>query len=491
MLITLKEISQRNPLSIVSDTDSYYAKLANHIYRQLKKEDIPMNVSRNSLREIVIKSVKYFEDVISQFGIWASFRNLHNSLYGKKLPFYDIHEDSYIDDEINIADIKYIVWSTIVETNENLILNPYAPGIADVAMLIYDAFDGEFENAPINDNVLDLLCEPTQYDDFMKVKVFLSWILQGCYLTATSDVIETVAEIASTYAFELNADLSFGSYIAMSHLAVTTKTGPLAFEPQKWLAALLEFHNLGSKAEKIRFIVGREIGVYSIEGYDESALTVKSVEGDCYDVELVSFNQEGLDEVVQSPTAMMQIARFGVTWQLNGVCASMNSMGAYEDEVKRWEAEEKRRKTTSDFYHKKSNEKKLLFFADYDEMQRWIGVPAWPSEQLDDLKKKKYLALFLDENDEPTIIYSNVEAINSPDNPFYDEQYATEHALELLFPDFSPSGELVSYLVNNGMLKDASINTNMGRNKEIVQENIDFLTRFLQRGGYCDLRESI
>ena len=47
--------------------------------------------------------------------------------------------------------------------------------------------------------------------------------------------------------------------------------------------------------------------------------------------------------------------------------------------------------------------------------------------------------------------------------------------------------EIVSYLVKHGLLKDASINTAKGRNKAIVQNNIDFLTRFLQRADYYEM----
>lgn len=131
----------------------------------------------------------------------------------------------------------------------------------------------------------------------------------------------------------------------------------------------------------------------------------------------------------------------------------------------------------------------LDYFAGYDAFQQWIGISTDSSSEFDDVKTAKHIMMFLDKGNEPTIIYKNVEVISSPDNPFYDEQYATEHALEMLFSDFSPSGELVSYLANNGMLKDASIKTNKGPNKEIVQENIDFLTRFLQREDYCDINE--
>lgn len=50
-----------------------------------------------------------------------------------------------------------------------------------------------------------------------------------------------------------------------------------------------------------------------------------------------------------------------------------------------------------------------------------------------------------------------------------------------------PLSEIVSYLVKHGLLKDAYINTEKGRNKAIVQNNIDFLTRFLQRADYYEM----
>ena len=489
MLITIKEIYEKNPLYVKAVSDSYYAKLANQIYRQLKKADMPMNIRRNSLREIAIKSVKYFEDVISQFGIWATFRNLHNSLYGKKLPFYDVDESEYIDDEINIEDVKYIVWSTIIETNDNIMLNPHAPAIEDMAMMIYSVLDDEFENAPINDELLDVMCEPSQYDDFMKVKFLLSWFLIDCYLTSKIDTLDYIQEVADEYVENTGRDERLCFYNAMSHCSVTYKTGPLALLPQQWMAALLDYHEMHSQADVLRTIEGVNVASFLLKERKESTIVVESVDSKIYEVELHSFAQEGLEKVVSRPVLIMQLAKYGATWLLNGFCIPIDEDQIHKEDVERWKKYTENKKITTRFYEEKARGKKMLFFAGYEVFQQWIGIPSQSSSDFDDVKKAKHIMLFLDEKNDPTIIYKNIEAIYSPDNPFYDEQYATKHALELLFPDFSPSGELVSYLANNGMLKDASIKTNKGRNKEIVQKNIDFLTRFLQRGDYFDISE--
>lgn len=488
MLITIKEFNGKNPLKVSADSDAYYVKLANRIYRQLKSgRDIPLSIYKNSLREIAIRTVKYFEDVISGIGIWASFRNAHNSLYGKKLPFYDVEEDTYIDDEINIEDIKYLIWSTVVETNENLILNPHSPGVEGVAELIYNIFDEEFEKAPINEEVLAVLCDASRYVDFMKIKPILSWLLCDCYLISTSDAVDSIAELARDYAENFCSDVQLAFYVAMSHCSITYKTGPLALLPQHWLALLLEYHKMGLMARNIKTIEGLDFGVFKNKKKNDTTIEVESTAGNHYTVEMDSFAQQSLEDTLSNPMLIMQLAKFGRTWQLNGSCISTKDEYLFEEERKRWEDSENRKKSIHDYYYKKANGKDLLFFETYDDFQKWMGVPATPSPELEDLKKRKHIAVYIDKDGEPTIIYSNVEAISSPDNPFYDEQIATEYALGMLAPDFSPSPEFVSYLVKHGLLKDASINTEKGRNNAIVQENIDFLTRFLQRADYYEM----
>lgn len=488
MHITIKEFNGKNPLNVSADSDAYYVKLANRIYRQLKSgRDIPLSVYKNSLREIAIRTVKYFEDVISGIGIWASFRNAHNSLYGKKLPFYDVDEDTYIDDEINIEDIKYLIWSTVVETNENLILNPHSPGVEGVAELIYNIFDEEFEKAPMNEEVLAVLCDASRYVDFMKIKPILSWLLCDCYLTSTADAVDSIAELARNYVENVGTDVSLAFYVAMSHYSITHKTGPLALLPQHWLALLLEYHKMGLMARNIKAIEGLSLGVFKNKKRNETTIEVESTDGTYYTVEIDSFAAQSVEDILSYPLLIMQLAKFGKTWQLNGSCIPVGDDGIFEEERKRWEDSEKRKKVIHDCYHKKANGKDLLFFETYDDFQKWMGVPATPSPELEDFKKRKHIAVYIDNDGEPTIIYSSVEAIASPDNPFYDEQIATECALGILSPDFGPSPEFVSYLVKHGLLKDAYINTEKGRNKAIVQNNIDFLTRFLQRADYYEM----
>lgn len=79
------------PYMAVDSVDIYYTGIANRIYDILKetKLDAIFNTP-HSMRTAVMSITGWFEDVISQNGIWQAFTNECEQMYGKKLPFYPL-----------------------------------------------------------------------------------------------------------------------------------------------------------------------------------------------------------------------------------------------------------------------------------------------------------------------------------------------------------------------------------------------------------------
>jgi len=62
-----------------------------------------------ALTELAAFLVCCFEDVISDLGLWRVFRDEHERMYGKRLPFYDLPDD-YFEEEINFEDVAFLIW---------------------------------------------------------------------------------------------------------------------------------------------------------------------------------------------------------------------------------------------------------------------------------------------------------------------------------------------------------------------------------------------
>ena len=78
--------------------------------------------------------------------------------------------------------------------------------------------------------------------------------------------------------------------------------------------------------------------------------------------------------------------------------------------------------------------------------------------------------------------------VKSPDNPYYDHKLSVKEALSPIVNENSFPGELVHFLIENGLLPDAALNSVHGprRGNALVQENMDFMARFFRQDSYSD-----
>ena len=77
-------------------------------------------------------------------------------------------------------------------------------------------------------------------------------------------------------------------------------------------------------------------------------------------------------------------------------------------------------------------------------------------------------------------ISRSIPAIKAPNNPWYDQQYAKENALDLIVEPMAIDYSATVYLVENGMLPDAAINSNEGyeHGRQLVQVNARYLADY-------------
>ena len=142
------------PYMAVDSVDIYYTGIANRIYDILKetKLDAIFNTP-HSMRTAVMSLTGWFEDVISQNGIWQAFTNECEQMYGKKLPFYPLG-DNYYPDEINQEDIQFLLWHNLqTVTRTQRIINPTSPVLMLAAEFIYHMLEDEYETAPENERL--------------------------------------------------------------------------------------------------------------------------------------------------------------------------------------------------------------------------------------------------------------------------------------------------------------------------------------------------
>ena len=141
--IVVRDIAHSHPDGMISSTDLYYANIGNLLLRKAFSVSSSKALRNSELRAIAVRIALYFEDIICDGGLWRSFVNKHQELYGKLLPFYDVEEE-YYHDEPHVEDIRLLIWDTMLSENPDDIVHPEEDVIIHLADAFYQVLEDEF-----------------------------------------------------------------------------------------------------------------------------------------------------------------------------------------------------------------------------------------------------------------------------------------------------------------------------------------------------------
>lgn len=164
-------------------SDSYYLSLCNKVKNRIADAPAlsitPLN-NEDDLNSLCCFLVSYLEDFISDAGIWSSFVNKHLELYKKPLPFYNL--DDYYTDDINLQDISFLIWYFIHCIQEGMFIKPTSLLIVETAEKVYNLFEEEFDNAPVNDSLKSFYQVEETETDYYEVRAIIQNLLFRSYL---------------------------------------------------------------------------------------------------------------------------------------------------------------------------------------------------------------------------------------------------------------------------------------------------------------------
>ena len=150
MEITVKEFLKQQPgYPEISDTDKYYYVIAVHMARAWDKCGVLVDIDERVRIRVVLAMIGYYQDIVADAGLWRTFTSLHSKKYGKPLPHYE-HSDDYIDYELNLDDLRYLLWYTLDNSPElSNVPSPHSDEIKEVAQAFHYVLDYDYEKAPV------------------------------------------------------------------------------------------------------------------------------------------------------------------------------------------------------------------------------------------------------------------------------------------------------------------------------------------------------
>ena len=485
-----KKWLELHPYKQTNSVDQYYVGIANEIHKRLYSSTIADAFEEEeNIRYTSLCLAAWFEDVISQTGIWQAFTAECRKRYGAYLPFYPIKGD-YFPDEINLEDIRFLLWHHIQYLCRGIsAINPENPGIEQTAQEIYGLLAEEYETAPENERMQEFLYHSAMgEEDFFHYREILDWFHYQCYFNIENvaqcrdeaerllDDEKITPEMAETLIYATRTSLTFKG-----------RRNLLSLTSPEWLALIGNAHPEHQLWGKVKV---RENSCYLLEKEDDRYLYVKDLcsedEGE-FKITKKSLNLSAIrSREVGKSTLICELIYFGNAWWQCGMLLENKynqKMAEYVDDLTKQKEKTNEKAAFHDFI-KASGEKSFVFCQSQEEISDFLlnKMDYNLKEGLDipRINTENGAMLMADPHTGLHIQFKLCECIKSPDNPYYNKEEAEKNAIMFIVnPDVIPY-QLSCILQDEGMLPDAYLNSLQGKEygQEFIRKNAHFLTDY-------------
>ena len=149
MEIRVKDYMERQPGSPrVAETDQFYLWIALRLGKLWDESPWLRELDDDVRRDVVLSVTGYYQDVVADGGLWRSFTRLHGEQHDSPVPHYGRRED-YVDYELNVDDVRFVIWWTIAGERGAEVLDPHDAGLEALATAFFMLLDEEYEDAPV------------------------------------------------------------------------------------------------------------------------------------------------------------------------------------------------------------------------------------------------------------------------------------------------------------------------------------------------------
>ena len=485
-----KKWLELHPYKQTNSVDQYYVGIANEIHKRLYSSTIADAFEEEeNIRYTSLCLAAWFEDVISQTGIWQAFTAECRKQYGAYLPFYPIKGD-YFPDEINLEDIRFLLWHHIQYLCRGIsAINPENPGIEQTAQEIYGLLAEEYETAPENERMQEFLYHSAMgEEDFFRYREILDWFHYQCYFNIENiaqcrdeaerllDDEKITPEMAETLIYATRTSLTFKG-----------RRNLLSLTSPEWLALIGKAHPEHQLWGKVK---ARENSCYLLEKEDDEFLYVKDLcsedEGE-FKITKKSLNLSAIrSREVGKSTLICELIYFGNAWWQCGMLLENKynqKMAEYVDDLTKQKEKTNEKAAFHDFI-KASGGKSFVFCQSQEEisdfllnkmnynLKEGLDIPRINTENGAMLMANPHTGLHIQ--------FKLCECIKSPDNPNYNKEEAEKNAIMFIVnPDIIPY-QLSCILQDEGMLPDAYLNSLQRKEygQEFIRKNAHFLTDY-------------
>lgn len=457
---------KRHPYKNATEEDRYFADLAEDVFKIISKSDLSsiFDDDKEVLADVAIRLTMWFEDLVSETGIWQAATKEFKKRYGSWLPFYKLGKD-YEVGFVNKEDVMFLVWNEVqAYVGNDRFINPENPAIEWVSEDVFALFDEVWETAPANERLYDFLYDSTVTESYWKTRTVLGWFWLNSYVypSAESDMMKTLDESVKNDDDERMVDMRL--YFVAAQDSFCSKHNMLSITPQQWLGRIRN-----QKERKIwKNVKWRHISMLRFDEENDTQIIFRDLiyEEDIV-VEKESFDEKYLrNDLRKDDVVYCSLVSFKGSWYQCGQLLPLSM----SDKLRNFIDEQQRILKNIDYqstlypkFMEVSKGKDALFFGTLEELKdayKKMGFKGVDEHVVLDFDNN---CMMMCSPINGIVIVRDVAAcVCADNNPFYDQTYASKNAHEFYF-----NSELVNYreacvLHDKNMLPDARVSSLKG-----------------------------
>jgi hypothetical protein len=322
-VIFLKDWIDIHPYKKAAPSDIYYQDLCNKVFFELENtSEFPFYLSKDEKKYLACFLVCYFEDIISQIGLWQAFTTKHKELYGKYLPFYEL--DDYYPDEINLEDVCFLIWYHYSMINRDEYFDPQDKNHYQMAIGVYKLFEQEFESAPENLQLKEFLTISEDEENYYQIRDMIDWIFMYSYLFHYNGIefSEKVEESMKEETDMNEVQLLAVQFEMRESFVNSGRLGLLSLEGKYFLAEILgKDHKLH---QDILDIGERKSGIFIFKGNNDQHIILQHI-ASTKTILVNKKSMNSLTDLVMDKTCLyLSIVKWNGEYWFSGACTKFD-----------------------------------------------------------------------------------------------------------------------------------------------------------------------
>lgn len=325
-VISNSDIRDLHPMIMVCETDTYYSRFANKLAKELEKvckekEYDKLNDRKGAFREMVLRLTLYFEDIVSELGLWT--------VYAKRLQMgpgiTEERKEAFFYEPTVEAAYFLIAMGETFSGSANEPDDRSVSLFEEMGACACSFMKERFDDAPFNDELLEAVIAQFPTKSFEAISKMFIWISFHSYMSAGDTNV--MAGLMSNMLRKVGLSSWDADDTALSCVALTYSTTLFDATAPEIYARLLEETNSGmltkertaAAAKRLRDIKAVPFQMLKIEEIAGNSITFADKDGNIMQAREVEPTILELTQDDGDKAACASLILFDGEWKLNGM----------------------------------------------------------------------------------------------------------------------------------------------------------------------------